>query len=79
MVYLRELNSVELLDVKEMIKGYGGGVTSTIVSDRLYRLTTLESKINSVIAALEINSIHAKPVLVEPRVSDVQIVEVEKK
>jgi len=46
MLHLRELNIIQLLDVKEMIKGYGEGVTSATVSDRLYRLTTLESKIN---------------------------------
>src|SRR3972149_6839931 len=46
MLYLREQNAIELLDVKEMIKGYGGGVTPTTVSDRLYRLTTIESLIS---------------------------------
>jgi len=79
MLYLREQNAIELLDVKEMIKGYGGGVTPTTVSDRLYRLTTLESKINSVITALAINSLQTNPVTVEPRVSDEQIAEIEKK
>ena len=79
MLYLREQNSIELLDVKEMIKGYGGGVTPTLLSDRLYRLTTLESKINSIIAALKIDSTRAKPVLVEPRISDQHLEEVEKK
>ncbi len=79
MLYLREQNAVELLDVKEMIKGYGGGVTSTPVSDRLYRLTTLESKINSVITALRFNEPRAKPVPVERRVSDEHLTEVEKK
>ncbi len=79
MLYLREQNAIELLDVKEMIKGYGGGVTPTTVSDRLYRLTTLESKINSVISALGINSLRTKPVLVEPRISDEQIAETEKR
>src|SRR5271157_721118 len=79
MLYLREQNAVELLDVKEMIKGYGGGVTSTPVSDRLYRLTTLESKINSVITALRFNETRAKPVPVERRVSDEHLTEVEKK
>jgi V/A-type H+-transporting ATPase subunit I len=79
MLYLREQNAIELLDVKEMIKGYGGGVTPTTVSDRLYRLTTLESKINSVISALGINSLQAKPVLVDPRIPDQQIEEIEKR
>jgi len=79
MLYLREQNAIELLDVKEMIKGYGGGVTPTPVSDRLYRLTTLESKINSVITALGINGTHAKPVPVEQRVSDEHLTEVERK
>jgi len=37
MLYLRELNIIELLEVKEMIKG----VAPETVSDRLYRLTTL--------------------------------------
>ncbi len=78
MLYLREQNAIELLDVKEMIKGYGGGVTSTTVSDRLYQLTTLESKINSIIAALELTSLR-KQVLVEPRISDEQLGEVEKR
>jgi len=79
MLYLRELNTIELLDVKEMIKGYGGGVTPTTVSDRLYRLTTLESKINTVIAALGIDSLKAKPVPVDARIADQQVAEVEKR
>ena len=79
MLYLREQNAIELLDVKEMIKGYGGGVTPTTVSDRLYRLTTIESKITSVISALGINSLQAKPVLVDPRIPDQQIEEIEKR
>jgi V/A-type H+-transporting ATPase subunit I len=80
MLYLREQNSLELLDVKEMIKGYGGGVRSATVSERLYRLTTLESKINSVIAALGINSRPAsKPVLVEPTISDQELADIEKR
>jgi V/A-type H+-transporting ATPase subunit I len=79
MLYLREQNALELLDVKEMIKGYGGGVTPATVSDRLYRLTTLESKINSVISALGIGSMPAKPVDVEPRISDQQVDETEKR
>jgi V/A-type H+-transporting ATPase subunit I len=79
MLYLREQNSVELLDVKEMIKGYGGGVSSSPTSERLYRLTTLESKIKSVIAALGIMSIQTEPVVVEPRISDAQVDEVEKR
>jgi V/A-type H+-transporting ATPase subunit I len=79
MLYLREQNTVELLDAKEMIKGYGGGVTPTTISDRLYRLTTLESKINSVITGLGITELRSKPVTVEARVSDEHITEVEKK
>ena len=79
MLYLREQNTVELLDTKEMIKGYGGGVTPTTVSDRLYRLTTLESKINSVITLLGIGSAQTKPVTVDARISDNHVAEVEKK
>jgi V/A-type H+/Na+-transporting ATPase subunit I len=79
MLYLREQNAIELLDVKEMIKGYGGGVTSTTVSDRLYRLTTLESKINSIIAALQLSSLQSKQVQVDRRISDEQIAEIEKR
>ena len=79
MLYLREQNSIELLDVKEMIKGYGGGVTPTPISDRLYRLTTLESKINSVITALGITGTRTKPVSVQARASDQHIDEDEKK
>ena len=79
MLYLREQNALELLDVKEMIKGYGGGVTSAPTSERLYRLTTLESKINSVISALGITAVQTKPTQVEPRISDLHIDEVEKR
>lgn len=79
MLYLREQNAIELLDVKEMIKGYGGGVTSTTVSDRLYRLTTLESKINSIIAALQLTLVQSKRVQVDRRISDEQIAEIEKR
>lgn len=79
MLYLREQNAIELLDVKEMIKGYGGGVTSTTISDRLYRLTTLESKINSIVAALQLTSLQSKQVQVDRRISDEQIAEIEKR
>jgi V/A-type H+-transporting ATPase subunit I len=79
MLYLREQNAIELLDVKEMIKGYGGGVTSTTVSDRLYRLTTLESKINSIIASLQLTSLQSKQVQVDRRISDEQLAEIEKR
>ena len=80
MLYLRELGIIELLDVKEMIKGYGEGVSPTTVSDRLYRLTTLESKINSVITALKLLSIPSlQPTIVDARMSDEQIAESERK
>jgi len=80
MLYLRELGIIELLDVKEMIKGYGEGVSPTTVSDRLYRLTTLESKINSVITALKLLSIPSlKPTIVDARMSNEQIAESERK
>jgi V/A-type H+-transporting ATPase subunit I len=79
MLYLREQSAIELLDVKDMIKGYGGGVVPTPISDRLYRLTTLESKINAVIAGLGISGARTKPVPVEPRVSDQHLEEVEKR
>ena len=80
MLYLRELNIIELLDVKEMIKGYGEGVSSATVSDRLYRLTTLESKINSVTTALGIISLHAKEKIpVDARISDDSLGETEKR
>ena len=79
MLYLRELHTIELLDVKEMIKGYGEGVKSATVSDRLYRLTTLDSKINSVISALGVFPIQAKPVSVDARMTDQQIEDAERK
>jgi len=80
MLYLRELNSIELLDVKEMIKGYGEGVSSATVSDRLYRLTTLESKINSVTAALGVMALPTKEkVSVDARISDSSLGDVERK
>ena len=80
MLYLRELGIIELLDVKEMIKGYGEGVSPTTVSDRLYRLTTLESKINSVITALKLLSIPSlQPTIVDARMSNEQIAESERK
>ena len=79
MLYLREQNVIELLDVKEMIKGYGGGVVATPISDRLYRLTTLESKINSVITGLGIGDARTKPVPVDPRISEEHLEQVEKK
>ncbi|MGA3404117.1 MAG: V-type ATPase 116kDa subunit family protein [Candidatus Bathyarchaeia archaeon] len=80
MLYLRELNIIELLDVKEMIKGYGEGVSPATVSDRLYRLTTLESKINTVIAALGIISLpRSKPIIVDARMSDEQNTKSERK
>jgi V/A-type H+-transporting ATPase subunit I len=79
MLYLRELNIIELLDVKEMIKGYGEGVSSASVSDRLYRLTTLESKINSVTSALGIISLPTKDKTpVDARILDENLSEIEK-
>ncbi len=79
MLYLREQNAIELLDVKEMIKGYGGGVRPAPVSERLYRLTTLESKISSLVSTLTLDSLPPTPVPVELRISDEKTVEVEKK
>ena len=80
MLYLRELNIIELLDVKEMIKGYGEGVSPATVSDRLYRLTTLESKINTVITALGLISLPgSKPIIVDARMSDEETAETERK
>jgi V/A-type H+-transporting ATPase subunit I len=79
MLYLREQNAIELLDVKEMIKGYGGGVSSAAVSERLYRLTALESKINAAITALELTAPQPKQTPVDPRLSDERIAEIEKR
>jgi V/A-type H+-transporting ATPase subunit I len=81
MLYLRELNVIELLDVKEMLKGYGEGVTSAQVSERLYRLTTLESKINSIITTTGLDSAapSKRQVDVNARISDDDLAAVERR
>ena len=56
MRHLREARILELIDVKDMLKGYGGSVSPCPTSDRLYRLVTIGSKIISLSNNLQVSS-----------------------
>src|SRR4030042_2172702 len=73
MRHLREARVVELLDVKDMIKGYDGAVSPCPTSDRLYRLVTLSSKIGNLSNALQPEPTNNKPVQVSGSLSEDQI------
>ncbi len=75
--YLREARVLELLDVKDMLKGYRGAVTPCPPSEKLYRLTTLGSKIASLSNLLETASEDAKPALVTGPLSEEEIRSIE--
>lgn len=77
MRYLREARVLELLDVKDMIKGYEGAVSPCPTSERLFRLVTLGSKIGNLTTALQLSSNDAKPVQVESSLAEYQIREIE--
>ena len=77
MRYLREARVLELLDVKDMIKGYEGAVSSCPTPEGLYRLVTLSSKIGNLTNALQLSSSNAKPVQVDSSLSEDQIRQIE--
>ena len=77
MRHLREARAVELLDVKDMIKGYEGAVSPCPTSDRLYRLVTLSSKIGNLSNTLQPVSTNNKPVQVSGSLSEDQIQDLE--
>ena len=77
MRYLREAGVLELLDVKDMIKGYEGAVSPCPTSERLYRLVTLSSKIVNLINALQVGSGTAEPVQVTGSLSEDQLRDIE--
>jgi V/A-type H+-transporting ATPase subunit I len=77
MRYLREARVLELLDVKDMIRGYDGAVSPCPTSERLYRLVTLGSKIGNLTNTLQFGSSTAGPVqvsgsLVEDQIRDIE-------
>jgi vacuolar-type H+-ATPase subunit I/STV1 len=77
MRYLREASVLELLDVKDMIKGYEAGVSPSPTSERLYRLVTLSSKIGNLTNALQLSSSDVQPVQVSGSLSEDQIRDIE--
>jgi len=77
MRYLREARVLELLDVKDMIKGYGGAVTPCPTSERLYRLVTLSSKIGNLIHTLQLSSVTIPPVKVAGSLPEDQLRDIE--
>ncbi len=54
MCYLREARVMELLDVKDMLKGYAGPVSSCPPSERLFRLVAVGSKITNLSILLRV-------------------------
>lgn len=77
MRYLREARVLELLDVKDMIKGYDGAVSPCPTSERLYRLVTLGSKIGNLTNTLQLGSSTAGPVQVSGSLAQDQIRDIE--
>ena len=77
MRYLREARVLELLDVKDMIKGYDGAVSPCPTSERLYRLVTLGSKIGNLTNTLQLSSNTAGPVQVSGSLAEDQIRDIE--
>jgi len=77
MRYLREARVLELLDVKDMIKGYNGAVSPCPTSERLYRLVTLGSKIGNLTNTLQLGSSTAGPVQVSGSLAEDQIRDIE--
>jgi V/A-type H+-transporting ATPase subunit I len=73
MRYLREARVLELLDVKDMIRGYDGAVSPCPTSERLYRLVTLGSKIGNLTNTLQLGSSTAGPVQVSGSLAEDQI------
>jgi V/A-type H+-transporting ATPase subunit I len=77
MRYLREARVLELLDVKDMLRGYEGSVAPCPTSDRLYRLVTIGSKITNLSNTLQVSSGASEPVpvrgsLCEEMISDME-------
>jgi vacuolar-type H+-ATPase subunit I/STV1 len=77
MRHLREARVLELLDVKDMIKGYDGAVSPCPTSERLYRLVTLGSKIGNLTNTLQLGSSTAGPVQVSGSLAEDQIRDIE--
>jgi V/A-type H+-transporting ATPase subunit I len=77
MRYLREARVLELLDVKDMIRGYDGAVSPCPTSDRLYRLVTLGSKIGNLTNTLQLTPNTARPVQVSGSLAEDQIRDIE--
>jgi V/A-type H+-transporting ATPase subunit I len=76
MRYLRDARLVELLDVKNMLKGYKGAVSSCGTSERLYGLVAISSKI-AALTALMSSGGEIEPAQVGASLTDEQIREIE--
>jgi len=79
MRYLREARVLELLDVKEMMRGYEGAVSPCPTSERLYELVSIGSKITSLINALHVGTAQLKPVQVTRSLSEETISKIEER
>lgn len=77
MRYLREARVLELLDVKDMIRGYDGAVSPCPTSERLYRLVTVGSRIGNLTNTLQLGSSTAGPVQVSGSLAEDQIRDIE--
>jgi V/A-type H+-transporting ATPase subunit I len=76
MRYLRDARLVELLDVKNMLKGYKGAVSSCGTSERLYRLVAISSKIAALMVLMRSAS-EIEPAEVGESLTDEQIRDIE--
>lgn len=76
--FLRENKTVQLLDVKEIIKGYDAAVTSTSSSERVYRLATLSSKTNQLVSVLQVDQGLKQRIEVRPEISDSELEQFER-
>jgi len=79
MRYLREARLLELLDVKDMLKGYEGAVSPCPTSKRLYQLVTINSKIANLSNVLQVSPKSVEPAQVTGSLSEDQLQEIEKR
>lgn len=77
MRYLREARVMELLDVKDMLKGYAGPVSSCPTSERLFRLVALSSKMANLSNMLQVSSGPREPAQVGGSLSAEALADIE--
>lgn len=79
MRYLREARVMELLDVKDMLKGYTGHVSSSPPPERLFRLAALNSKITNLSNTLQVTSGPRQPAQVDGSLPEEALADIEKR